>query len=549
MCNAKIHATQTPCEPSLRRRYAKAPQPALQEQERSQAGQAKGSRMFKKVLIANRGEIACRVIRACRAMGIQSVAVFSEADKDAVHVRMADEAFLIGPAPSKESYLVGHKILAVAAQSGADAIHPGYGFLSENAGFRRDCEAAGVVFIGPSAEAMELMGEKTLARRTMMASDVAVVPGTADPIEDEAELVRVAQEIGFPVMLKAASGGGGKGMRLVHTPEELLPGFEAARREAIASFGDEAVYIEKAIIGPRHVEVQILADAHGHVVYVGDRECSVQRRHQKVVEEAPAPNLRAATRRKMGEMAVQAARAVHYEGAGTVECLVDADENFYFLEMNTRLQVEHCVTEEVFGVDLVEAQLRIASGEPLAWRQEDLTPHGHAIELRLYAEDPYTNYLPSPGPLNVYRPPRGPGIRIDDGVEEGSVISSTYDPMIAKLIVRASSREKAIARALVAVAEFEVEGIRTNLDLLTFVLKSAPFAAGRYNTGLLADLGELTRPPFSVEEDALARVLAVLDLDAHRKARTSSPGSAGDASTGSSWFQSKLQAQLGSRSL
>jgi acetyl-CoA carboxylase, biotin carboxylase subunit len=504
--------------------------------------------MFKKVLVANRGEIACRVIRACRTMGIKSVAVFSDADRQAVHVRMADEAYHIGPASSKESYLVGAKILDVAKRSGAEAIHPGYGFLSENADFRRQCEAAGVVFIGPSAEAMELMGEKTLARRTMLAADVAVVPGTADPIETAEEALTIAKEIGVPVMLKAAAGGGGKGMRLVHTLEDVVAGFEAARREAISSFGDDSVYVEKAIIGPRHIEVQVLADSHGNVVYVGDRECSVQRRHQKVIEEAPAPNLSAETRAKMGQLAVQAARAVNYEGAGTVECLVDADENFYFLEMNTRLQVEHCVTEEVFGVDLVQAQLRIAHGEELAWKQEDLVSNGHAIELRLYAEDPYANYLPSPGPLTVYRPPKGPGIRVDDGVEEGAVISSTYDPMIAKLIVSAADRESAIARALVAIAEYEVEGIRTNLDLLTFVLRSAPFASGCYHTGILADLGELPLPTVSSEDESLLRILAVLSLDEERsKGQASESGETGQAVN--PWFISKLQSQLRSWSV
>ena len=500
--------------------------------------------MFKKVLIANRGEIACRVIRACRTLGIESVAVFSEADRHAVHVRMADEAYFIGPAPSKESYLVGEKILDVAARSGAEAIHPGYGFLSENAHFRRECEKAGIVFIGPSAEAMELMGEKTLARRTMLEAGVSVVPGTAEPIEDTEELLRVVAEIGVPVMLKAAAGGGGKGMRLVHSLDEVLSAFEGARREAISSFGDDAIYVEKAIVGPRHIEVQILADSHGNVVYVGDRECSVQRRHQKVIEEAPAPNLSAETRKRMGEMAVQAARAVNYEGAGTVECLVDSEENFYFLEMNTRLQVEHCVTEEVFGVDLVEAQLRIASGEVLPWKQEDLICTGHAIELRLYAEDPYANYLPSPGPLEVYRPPKGPGIRVDDGVEEGTIISPTYDPMIAKLIVSAGDRRAAIARALVAVAEYEVEGIRTNLDLLTFVLKSDQFQVGRYNTALLTELGDLPIPVRSDDEEALARILAALALDQDRLSTTTTSPSESVGAAVDPWFHSKLQSQL-----
>ena len=418
----------------------------------------------------------------------------------------------MGPPPSRESYLRGDVILEVARRSGADAIHPGYGFLSENASFREACEAAEIAFVGPPADAMRMMGEKTLARRTMMAANVPVVPGTADPITDGDTLLRVAREVGLPVMLKAASGGGGKGMRVVFEEAELERAFEAAQREARSSFDDDAVYVEKAIIGPRHIEVQIMADRHGNCVYVGDRECSVQRRHQKVVEESPAPNLKPETRRAMGEMAVQAARAVAYEGAGTIECLVDADENFYFLEMNTRLQVEHCATEEAFGVDLVRAQLMVASGQPLPWAQEDLVCRRHAIELRLYAEDPYENYRPAPGELTVYRPPQGPGVRVDDGVEEGSIISSLYDPMVAKLIVSAENRESCIERALAALGEYEVVGIACNLPLLAFVLRSAPFAAGEYTTGLLDELGTLERPVAS--EDARDRARAYRDRDA-----------------------------------
>jgi acetyl-CoA carboxylase biotin carboxylase subunit len=503
--------------------------------------------VFSKILIANRGEIACRVIRACRAMGIQTVAVYSEADKDALHVRMADEAYCIGPPPSRESYLLGDKVLETVKRSGAQAIHPGYGFLSENASFRRACEEAGIVFIGPSATAMELMGEKTVARRTMLQANVPVVPGTAKPLSDLDELVKVADDIGYPVMLKAAAGGGGKGMRIVSDADKLIPAFEAAKREAISSFGDDAVYVEKALIKPRHIEVQVIADQHGNVVYVGDRECSVQRRHQKVIEEAPAPNLSDATRQEMGEMAAQAARAVNYVGAGTVECLVDQDENFYFLEMNTRLQVEHCVTEEVFGVDLVQVQIRVAAGEPLPFSQKDMVPRGHAVELRLYAEDPYENYLPSPGTLTVYRVPKGPGIRVDDGVEQGSVISSLYDPMIAKLIVRGHDRPAAINRALAALTEYEVEGIRTNLALLAFVLRSESFASGRYHTGILSDLGELPRPEPTVEEEKLARVLAVLALSDGTSAESSQSASDGRGSRRSNWAIFGLKRQLGAR--
>lgn len=501
--------------------------------------------MFTKVLIANRGEIACRVIRACQAQGITAVAVFSEADANAVHVRMADEAYSIGPPPSRESYLLGDKVLATAKACGADAIHPGYGFLSENAQFRKDCEAANIAFIGPSAEAMRLMGEKTLARQTMIAAGVPVVPGTATPLVDQEEVRRVAGEIGYPVMLKAAAGGGGKGMRIVAAEADLERAFEAARREAISSFNDDRVYLEKAIIGPRHIEVQIMADRHGNVVYIGDRECSVQRRHQKVIEEAPAPNISAETRRKMGEMACQAARVVDYENAGTVECLVDAQENFYFLEMNTRLQVEHCATEEAYGVDLVEAQLRVASGQPLPWTQEMLTPKAHAIELRLYAEDPYNNYLPSPGHIHVYRPPKGPGVRIDDGVEAGSEISSLYDPMIAKLIVSAETREACIARALGALREYEVEGIRTNLALLKHVLRQPQFVEGRYTTGILTEIPALVHAEPGPETALVARVLAALALhEQSRSGAASGDGPQEGTATGSAWAQDGIRRQM-----
>ncbi|MCB9788372.1 MAG: acetyl-CoA carboxylase biotin carboxylase subunit [Deltaproteobacteria bacterium] len=502
-----------------------------------------GNPLFDKVLVANRGEIACRVIRACRARGIRTVAVFSEADRRALHVRMADEAWCIGPPPSRESYLRGDRILDVARRSGAQAIHPGYGFLSENAGFRRQCEEAGVVFIGPPAKAMELMGEKTLARQTMIAAGVPVVPGTAQPLADLAELTRVAAEVGYPIMLKAAAGGGGKGMRIVADPQQLASAFEGARREARSSFGDDAVYVEKAIVGPRHIEVQLLADRHGNVVWVGDRECSVQRRHQKVIEESPAPNLSEATRRQMGEMAVQAARAVGYEGAGTVECLVDQSESFYFLEMNTRLQVEHCATEEAFGVDLVDAQLQVAAGLPLPFDQASLVARRHAIELRVYAEDPYQNDMPSPGVLTAYRPPRGPGVRVDDGVEDGSEVSSLYDPMVAKLIVSAGTRDAAIARGLAALREYAIEGIHTNLPLLHHVLESAPFRAGRYTTGLLAELPRVTPPVADEATEDLARVLAALAVDA-RAPRQVEGGVAGGGQW-TPWALDGLRRQLG----
>jgi acetyl-CoA carboxylase biotin carboxylase subunit len=497
--------------------------------------------VFSKVLIANRGEIACRVIRACRMLGVSTVAVYSEADRTALHVKMADEAFCIGPPPSAESYLVAARILEVAQRTGAEAIHPGYGFLSENAGFREACDAAGIAFIGPSASAMRLMGEKTLARQTMIAASVPVVPGTAEPLRDPSTLIAVAEEVGLPVMLKAAAGGGGKGMRVVHVREKLAAALEGAQREALSAFGDDRVYVEKAIIGSRHIEVQLMADRHGNVVYIGDRECSVQRRHQKVVEEAPAPNLSDATRQAMGEMACQAARAVDYEGAGTVECLVDADENFYFLEMNTRLQVEHCVTEEAFGVDLVRAQLLVACGEALPWSQEDMVPTRHALELRLYAEDPYENYLPSPGTVSLYEPPRGPGIRVDDGIVEGDVVSSIYDPMIAKLIVSAADRPMAIARAKAALREYRVGGIRTNLGLLAEVLDAPAFVEGRYTTALLGEMAPFERPAAGAGDADLARVVAALVV-AGRGAKAA-PASEDNAVTG--WAFDGLRRQLG----
>jgi acetyl-CoA carboxylase, biotin carboxylase subunit len=499
--------------------------------------------LFKRILIANRGEIACRVIRACRALGIETVAVYSEADARALHVRMADRAYCIGPPPSRESYLVAERILAAAHDSGAEAIHPGYGFLAENAHFRRACDAAGVVFIGPSADAMHLMGEKTLARRTVTAAGVPVVPGTTEPLGDSAELLRVAAEVGYPVMLKAAAGGGGKGMRIVSGEGELIKAFEAAQREARSSFGDDAVYVEKAIVGPRHIEVQVFCDRHGNAVYVGDRECSVQRRHQKVIEEAPAPNLRDETRRAMGEMACRAAKAVGYEGAGTVECLVDAHERFYFLEMNTRLQVEHCVTEEAFGVDLVQAQLVVAAGGVLPFSQDELRPLAAAIELRLYAEDPGDGYRPCPGPLHVYRPPRGPGVRVDDGVSEGDVVSSLYDPMVAKLIVKGATRADAIRRAKAALSEYRVHGIKHNLELLAAVLDAPAFIAGRYTTDLLAELA-FTPAPASEDERDLARVLAALAAEEAALHPAAGDGATAASAARSAWAEDGLRRSL-----
>ena len=422
----------------------------------------------------------------------------------ALHVLLADEAYPIGPPAAAESYLVGERILEVAQAAGVDAIHPGYGFLSENPSFEKACTAAGITFIGPSAEAMVAMGEKTLARKTMEAGGVPVVPGT--PALEIEDLEAAAEKVGFPIMLKAAAGGGGKGMRVVASPEELVEAFEAARRTALSAFGDERVYMERFVESPRHVEIQVLADKQGNTVYLFERECSVQRRHQKVIEEAPASRLSEETRRQMGEIAVRAAKTIGYVNAGTVEFLVDAHENFYFLEMNTRLQVEHPVTEEVTGIDLVEQQLRIANGESLPFAQEDLGIRGHAVECRIYAEDPDNDYRPSPGPVKVYRIPEGPGVRVDGGVYEGAEVSQFYDPMIAKMVVWGPTRAQAIQRTRRALAEFHVGGIRTNIELLMAVLENPDFVEGKYDTGLLA---VMEMPEKEVPETLLSAVATV----------------------------------------
>ncbi|HLW88221.1 MAG TPA: acetyl-CoA carboxylase biotin carboxylase subunit, partial [Terriglobales bacterium] len=427
--------------------------------------------MFKKILIANRGEIAVRVMRACREMGITSVAVFSDADRASLHVLKADEAYHIGPAAAAESYLNFHKILEVAKQSGADAIHPGYGFLSENAKFAQACADARVKFIGPTAAAMEAMGSKTRARQAMETAGIPFVPGTSRGLESAEQARQVAGKIGYPIMLKAAAGGGGKGMRLVHQPEELESALESAKSEAQRAFGDGEVYIEKAIINPRHIEMQILADEHGHTVYLGERECSIQRRHQKVLEESPSPIVDAEMRRRMGEVAVRVAEAAGYTNAGTVEFLVDQEKNFYFLEMNTRLQVEHPVTELTTGWDLVHLQIRIAAGESLPFRQEEIAVRGHAIECRIYAEDPDNNYFPSPGKITLLAVPSGPGIREDSGMYEGWTVPIEYDPLLAKLIGYGSDRTQAISRLVRAMHEYFVGGIKTNISLFQRILR------------------------------------------------------------------------------
>ena len=461
--------------------------------------------MFKRILIANRGEIAVRIIRACREMGIESVAVFSDVDRKALHVRKADYAYHIGPATASESYLNVEKILDVARRSGAEAIHPGYGFLSENANFARACRDAGVKFIGPSPESMDMMGSKTRARQNMKRAGVPFVPGSERGLELDA-MERLAEQIGYPIMLKAAAGGGGKGMRLVSSPKELHSAYENARSEAQRAFGDNEVYIEKFIANPRHVEMQIFGDEHGNVVYLGERECSVQRRHQKVLEESPSPIVDEDMRRRMGEIAVRVGKAAGYYNAGTVEFLVDQARNFYFLEMNTRLQVEHPVTEFVTGLDLVHLQFHIAAGEPLPFRQEDITLRGHAIECRIYAEDPDNNYFPSPGQITRLISPSGPGIRRDSGMYEGWTVPVDYDPLLAKLVGYGENREQAINRLLRALYEYFVGGIKTNVSLFRRILKDPDFRAGRLDTGFLDRL--LLKP--SNETDVRRPIMAAI---------------------------------------
>ena len=441
--------------------------------------------MFKKILIANRGEIAVRIIRACHEMGIAAVAVYSDVDRASLHVRKADEAYPIGAPPAPESYLNIQKILDVARRSGADAIHPGYGFLSENAKFADACAKAGVKFIGPTASAMEMMGSKTRARQAMEAAGVPFVPGTSRGLESFEQAQQVAARIGYPVMFKAAAGGGGKGIRLVQAPAQLKSSLEEARSEAERSFGDGEIYIEKAIVNPRHIEMQVLADEHGNTVYLGERECSLQRRHQKVLEEAPSPVVDPDMRHRMGEVAVRVAQAANYTNAGTVEFLVDQQKNFYFLEMNTRLQVEHPVTELVTGLDLVHLQIRIAAGEKLPFAQADVHLRGHAMECRIYAEDPDNNYFPSPGKITLLIAPTGPGIRRDTGMYEGWTVPLDYDPLLAKLVGYGENREQVIARLSCALDEYFVGGIKTNISLFRRILTNPDFRAAQLDTGFL----------------------------------------------------------------
>src|SRR5271154_3053100 len=458
--------------------------------------------MFKKILIANRGEIAVRILRACRELGIQSAVVFSEVDRKSLHVRLADEAYAIGPAPSRESYLRIDKLMEVARRAECDAVHPGYGFLAENAALPLACSEAGLTFIGPSAESMEALGAKTAGRQLARRSDVPTVPGTNDPIEKIAEAHAMAQSMGYPVLLKAVAGGGGKGMRLVEKDGGFAAAFRHARSEAANAFGDGRLYLEKYLEKPRHVEVQILADAHGRVVSLGERECSVQRRHQKVIEEAPSLVITPELRKKMGDAAVRLARAGGYVNAGTVEFLVDAHLNFYFLEVNTRLQVEHPVTEQVTGLDLVKLQIAIAAGHRLPFAWETITPRGHAMEVRLYAEDPDNNFFPSPGKITSRQVPSGPGIRLDDGVYEGWTVPNDYDPLLAKLIAWGNSREETIARLRRALEESTITGIKTNVGLFRRLLTEPDFLRGEIHTKWLDELLARKRPVVAADESA-----------------------------------------------
>jgi len=491
-----------------------------------------------KILVANRGEIAVRVIRACREMGIETVAVYSEADRAALHVRLADEAVPIGEAPSRDSYLRIDRVIEAARRTGASGIHPGYGFLAENADFARACGEAGLVFIGPRAETITLMGEKTSARREALAAGLPVVPGTLEPLASVSALRREAARIGFPVMLKAAAGGGGKGMRLVSSSAELPAAIARARSEAEGAFGDSRIYLEKAIARPRHIEIQVLADTHGNVVHLFERECSIQRRHQKVVEESPSPFLTPALRSRMGELAVALARRVGYVGAGTLEFLVDADRNPYFLEMNTRLQVEHPVTEAVTGTDLVKLQIRVARGEPLPFTQEDLVQRGHAIECRVYAEDPGLGFLPCPGRILALRTPDGPGVRDDSGVYAGWDVPIHYDPLISKLVAWAEDRQAAIRRMRRALSEYQVVGIKTTLPFFHRVLSHPRFVTGDVDTSFVdAVLADAGPPPPDVVDIAIvaAAVLAYREIRSARE-----PGPAAGAER-SAWREAGLR--------
>lgn len=498
--------------------------------------------MINKVLVANRGEIALRIMRTCREMEIMTVAIYSTPDATAPHVLFADESVWVGEASSSESYLDIDKVIGAAKKTGADAIHPGYGFLSENGQFSNRCKDEGIIFIGPSAESIRLMGDKTAARDLMGKAGVPCPPGTKDAMEDVDVALKVAKDVGFPVLVKAAAGGGGKGMRIVHNEEDFPGSVKAAQSEARNAFGDDRVYIEKYLEEPRHIEFQIMADQSGKTVHLFDRECSIQRRHQKVIEEAPSALLDDKLRAEMADAAIRAAEACNYEGAGTIEFLVDKHKKFYFLEMNTRLQVEHPVTEMITGIDLVEAQIRVAAGEPLPFSQEDIKKSGHAVECRIYAEDPVDNFLPSTGTLLRHRIPSGPGVRVDAGVEEGGAVTINYDPMISKLSVHAPTREKAIHKMIRALSEYEISGCKTTIPFCDFTMRHEAFISAEYDTHFVPDYFEPHKHELFDEEDgidalAVSLVAALKDGNGQHKSSTNNEPKA--AQTQSNWWKSR----------
>jgi acetyl-CoA carboxylase biotin carboxylase subunit len=490
--------------------------------------------LFNKILIANRGEIAVRIIRACRELGIRTVAVYSEADRMSLHVQTADEALCIGPPPAVESYLDMDRICDAAEKTGAEAIHPGYGFLAENFFFARRCEEMGIVFIGPNSKSMELVGDKVRSRITMEKAGVPIIPGMKGIHKKTGDYTAEAEKIGYPVMIKASAGGGGKGMRIARTAEELLPGIEAGQREAKGAFGDDSVYLEKYIEEPRHVEFQILADNHGDVIHLFERECSIQRRHQKIIEESPSTALDFELRNRMGETAKKVIQATGYNNAGTVEFLLDRDRNFYFLEVNARLQVEHPVTELVTGIDLVHQQLRLAAGEPLGLKQEDLQQRGHAIECRIYAEDPHRDFLPSSGRVLHLREPAGPGIRHDCGIYSGSEVPIYYDPILAKLIVWGETRDQACDRMAQALRDYVLLGIRTSIDFLTNVIGHEAFRSGRTTTSFISEHFADWQGP-SADEESLRLIAAAAAYEAQNKERRRAGPSALQEETPSPW--------------
>src|SRR6266403_105479 len=498
--------------------------------------------MFRKILIANRGEIAVRILRACRELGIKSVSVYSEVDRASLHVRLADEAYFIGPAASRESYLRIDRLMDVAKKSGCDALHPGYGFLAENAALPRACADAGITFIGPSADAMDAMGSKTAGKQLARRAEVPTVPGTSDPIENPEEAQALAQSMGYPVLLKAIAGGGGKGMRVVPNDAAFASAWRDAASEALNAFGDQRVFLEKYLVGPRHIEIQILADAHGRCVSLGERECSVQRRHQKVVEEAPSPVVTPELRRKMGDAAVRLGRAGGYVNAGTVEFLVDANLNFYFLEVNTRLQVEHPVTEQVTGLDLVKLQIAIAAGHRLPFAWESITPRGHAMEIRLYAEDPENNFFPSPGKILSQHQPSGPGIRVDEGVYEGWTVPMDYDPLLSKLIAWGNSREETIARLRRALEEYSITGIKTNTALFRRILAEPDFLRAEIHTKWLDEL--LQRPHLAAHDDSNGADAAAIAAAIWQATHNGNSSVSSNAAPESEWKREGRRRQL-----